>query len=117
MTSQPTLFDIARTERDRVLDSLASNHSTYIGFVRAIAREIAVRTGIVTIDDVREALSLRDLPMPKDVGIDTRVFGTVFRSKEFEAVGERTTTRAAWAQRVGRNRSSVTIYRFREEAA
>ena len=114
---QPTLFEIARTERDRVLDALASNHTTYIGFIRAIAREIAVRYGQVTIDEVREALALRDLPMPQDVGIDTRVFGTVFRAKEFEAIGQRETTRAAWAQRVGRNRSSVTIYRFREEAA
>lgn len=102
-----------RGERDRILAAIASDpaHKVYLSFIRPIARELAQRHGLVTIDDVREELKRRDLPLPGEVGIDERVFGTLFRCKDFIAVAQRPTTRKEWAQRVGRARSNVTVYR------
>ena len=117
MIVQQTLFETARTERDDILARLAAKHTTYLEFVRAIARELAVRHWSVTIDDVREELAARKLPMPADIGADERVFGALFRSKEFEAIGTRATTRMEFAARVGAQRSRVTVYRIRKEAA
>ena len=99
-----------RAERDRILELLAGKHTTYLTFCRAIAREIAMRAGSVSIDEVRTELLARDLPMPSDIGADERIFGTLFRSKDFRAIGHRTTSRADWAQRVGVNRAQITVY-------
>lgn len=110
MTEQLSLISMGRTERDRILQALADNHTTYLTFVRAIARELAMRRGAVSIDDVRDELRRRDLPMPAEIGADERVFGALFRCKDFRAIGHRTTTRTEWAQRVGVNRSQVTVY-------
>ena len=102
-----------RTERDRIMESLEANHFTYLGFVRGIARDIARRDGIVSIDEVRAELTARDLPLPHDIGADERIFGALFRGSEFRPVGRRKTSRADWAQRVGENRSQVTVYEVR----
>lgn len=110
------LFGAQRTERDRVLIALAEKHVTYLEFCRAIAREIAARVGSVSIDEVRDELHNRDLPMPGEIGADERVFGALFRAKEFRAIGHRTTSRAAWAQRVGINRAQITVYALRATA-
>ncbi len=111
------LFSPGRSERDRIMQALSDKHTTYLEFVRAIAREIAVRVGEVSIDEVRTELAARDLPMPAEIGVDERVFGTLFRSKEFRAIGSRATSRRDWAQRVGANRSQVTVYEFRAVSA
>lgn len=111
--SQISLFE-AKSERDRILDAIAERpeQRVYLGFVRPIAREIAARNGSVCIDDVREELKRRDLPMPHEVGLDARVFGALFRCGDFVAVEQRPTTRTAWAARVGRARCNVTVYRL-----
>ena len=103
-----------RTERDRVLDALASNREGYLAGVRALAIECARALGEITIDDVRERMAEVGYPMPSDVGADERCFGTLLRCKEFVAVGQRPTTRLEWAARVGKARSNVTVYRLRE---
>lgn len=102
-----------RGERERILAAIAEDpaHKVYLSFIRPIARELAQRHGSVTIDDVRAELQRRDLPLPKEVGIDERVFGALFRCKDFVPVAQRPTTRTDWAQRVGKARSNVTVYR------
>ena len=116
MAAQLSFLD-GISERDRILAAFAENHRTYLEAVRAFAREIVRRDGIVTIDAVRFELERRDFPMPGEVGIDERVFGCVFRSGDFEPVSQCATTRREWAARVGRARSSVTVYRLRESAS
>lgn len=115
MTQQLSFLG-AVSERDRILQAFQENHKPYIEAVRAFARDIARRVGTVSIDAVREELQRRDFPMPAEVGIDERVFGTLFRCKEFVAIAQRPTTRVEWAARVGRARSNVTVYRLSEAA-
>jgi len=111
MTAQLSFF-AGIGERNRILEAFAKNHREYLAAVRAFARDIARRDGIVTIDAVRFELEHRQFPMPAEVGIDERVFGTVFRCKDFVAISQRPTTRHDWAARVGRARSNVTVYRL-----
>lgn len=52
----------------------------YLARARQIARQIAMRNGEVTINDVRE-----HCPPPE--GVDPRVMGAILRKPEFIAVG------------------------------
>lgn len=115
MSAQLSMFD-AVTERDRILATMAEHHGVYLEALRAFAREIALRKGEVCIDDVREEIARRQFPMPKDIGADERIFGSLFKGKDFRAVGLRRTTREAWAARVGTSRDGVTVYRLVEVA-
>jgi hypothetical protein len=106
----------AREARDRILEKLAANHYDYLTALRSFAREHALRHGRVSIDDVRDAIAREDYFMPQDIGMrDERVFGAVFRTDDFVPVAEEQTRRKAWAQRVGRARSGVLVYRLREQ--
>lgn len=107
----------AVAERDRIIAAFEANHATYLTAVRAFAREIAMRNGVVCIDDLRSELERRDFPMPREIGCDERIFGAVFCKAEFRPIGQRRTMREAWAKRVGAGRSAVTIYKLRDEAA
>lgn len=114
--TQMALVGFARGERDRIMDAIASNHRTYLEFIRSLAREIAARSGNVSIDEVRAEMAQRDWPMPEEIGADARVFGALFRVPEFVPVGRRVTRRAEVAARVGRARSEVTVYEWRVKA-
>ncbi len=111
MTAQLSFFD-AQSQRDRILAALAANAPAWLAAVRAFAKEIAHREGTVTIDEVREALQSSGFPMPHEVGLDTRVFGAVFRCPDFLAVCQRPTRRAARIARSGVGASYVTVYRL-----
>lgn len=102
----------AQSERERILAAIAEDpaHKVYLSFVRPIARELAQRNGTVTIDDVRAEMKRRDMPLPAEVGIDERVFGTLFRGKEFIAISQRPTTRRERIARSGVGASLVTVY-------
>lgn len=115
MSVQLAMFE-ALSERDRILQAFAQNHPAYLAGLRAYARDIARRTGEVTIDEVRAAIERDGYPMPQDIGCDARVFGTLFKTSEFRAIGMRRTTRSAWAARVGRSRDAVTVYALRDTA-
>ena len=115
MTAQLAFFG-AVAERDRILSAFAANHKTYIEALRAFAREIALRNDVVAIDDLRSEIERRGFPMPQEIECDERVFGSVFRCKDFVPVGQRPTTRRAWATRVGVTRSAVVIYKLRDAA-
>ncbi len=112
MTLQLSLLS-AQSERERILAAIAADpaHKVYLSFVRPVARELAQRNGTVTIDDVRAEMQRRDMPMPAEVGIDERVFGTLFRCKEFIAISQRPTTRRERIARAGVGASFVTVYK------
>lgn len=116
MTAQLDIFT-ALTTRDRILDALAANHAQYLAELREIARYVAQRNGEVTIDDVRSEIVRRGYPMPAEIGADERVFGVVFRCRDFTPIGQRKTSRKEWAARVGVARSAVTVYVLRTVAA
>lgn len=99
------------SDRDRIIAAFQQNHRTYLEALRGFARDLARKHGEVTVDDVRAECERRAFPLPDDVGIDARVLGALFSTKEFIAVAQRPTTRKEWAQRVGRARSNVTVYR------
>ena len=105
-------FFSAFTERERILESFASNHPVYLAALRAFAREIALRQGSVTIDDVRDRIDAESFPMPAEVGIDSRILGTLFRSADFVAVGQRLTRRRERIARSGSGASLVCIYKL-----
>lgn len=107
----------AVSERDKILTAMAANHRVYLESLRAFAREIALRKGEVSIDDVRTEVERRAFPMPRDIGADERILGSLFKTKEFFPIGMRRTTRDAWAARVGRSRDAVTVYRLSERVA
>lgn len=117
VSTQLALLD-AISERDRVLAAIAQKRENgiYLQFVRPIARELAQRNGYVSIDDVRAELQRRDFPLPEEAGLDSRVFGALFRCKAFIAVTQRPTTRIAVAARWGRARSNVTVYKLADVA-
>lgn len=101
------------SERDRILASLRDNHPAYLELLRAYGREHAAVHGTVTIDDVRTKALQRDLPMPEDLGIDSRLLGVVLRHPDFTAVGHQLSTRPERVARSGRNASFITIYKLR----
>lgn len=109
--TQLAFFD-GRAERDRIIAAFQSNHRTYLEALRGFARDIARRAGEVTVDDVRDECAVRDFPLPDEVGIDARVLGALFNTKDFQPIAQRPTTRKEWANRVGRARSNVTVYRL-----
>lgn len=106
--NQLSMFD----ERNRILDAFQRNHRQYVEAVRAFARDIARRDGVVTIDAVRFELEHRDFPMPAEVGIDSRVFGTLFRCKDFIPVSQQPTSRQERIARAGVGASYITVYRL-----
>ena len=110
--TQLALFDGVQ-ERDRILAAMSENHRVYLTTLRSFAREYALRHGSVTIDDVRGLCAQRRFPMPSEIGADERVFGTVFRSSEFVAVGSRLSSREERIARSGRGSSHVTVYEVR----
>lgn len=117
MSAQLSIFE-ALSARDRMLEAIAQSpkQQVYLRFVRPIARELARRNGCVAVDDVREELCRRDLPLPAELGIDARVFGTLFRGKEFVAIAQRPTRCAERIARAGVGASYVTVYRLAEVA-
>lgn len=115
MSVQASLFD-GLAERNRIIESMRQNHKIYLTALRSFARVHAMQHGEVTIDDVRDAIAREQYPMPAEVGCDERVFGSLFTTKEFAAIGQRPTRREEWAKRVGRARSFVTVYRLKPAA-
>ena len=98
------------SERDRIIAAFQANHKTYLESLRAFARDIARRDGQVSVDEVRDECARREFPLPDDVGIDARVLGALFATREFRPIGQRPTTRTGWANRVGKARCNVTVY-------
>lgn len=115
MTAQLGFFD-GLSERNRILTAMADKHAIYLNALRSFAREIALRVGSVTIDDVREEMERREFPMPSAIGADDRILGALFTRAEFQALRQIPTRRSEWAKRVGRARSFVTVYRLRGAA-
>lgn len=108
-----TLFEAA-AERERAMARLMSNpkNAVFLNTCRSMAREICGRRGEVCIDDVRELLAQRGYEIPKDA----RVFGPVFRSKEFVPVRKIDSTRPERIARAGRGASGIWIYKLRSAA-
>lgn len=113
---QPTLFEAAKSQRDQIMDAMEAEpaHSVYLRFARTVALDLGHRNGFVTIDDVRAELARQDFPMPGEVGLDARVFGVLFRCKNFVAVEQRPTARKERLARAGIGASYITVYRIRE---
>lgn len=65
---------------EKVLPLLEMSAPEYLDAARAIAREIAVQKGSVTIDDVR-------LRLPPPESVDARVMGAVLAPREFTCIG------------------------------
>ncbi len=103
----------ARQCRERVLDAVEAAHAAYLDTLRDLAVEIARRQGTVSIDDVRDEMPVRNVPLPSEVGIDSRIMGSVFRSAAFVAIGQQPTRRAERIARSGAGASHVTMYRLR----
>lgn len=108
--TQLAFFD-GRSERDRIIASFQANHKTYLEALRGFARDLARKNGQVCIDDVHAECKLREFPLPKEVGIDARVLGALFNTKEFVPVAQRLTTRRERVARAGTGASLVTVYR------
>jgi len=104
----------ARGVREDILDRITAGNAAYLEGLRELARSLANASedGTVTIDDVREAVRDLHLPMPREVRIDERVFGVVFRGAGFEALGQRPTRRAERIARAGAGASHITVYRL-----
>ena len=72
--------------KENALDLLEETRSAFLAECRRVAYAVALNNGRVTIDDVRDRL---ELPQ----GVDGRVFGAVFNSKEWERIGYTQTKR------------------------
>lgn len=72
--------------RDEALEILENTRMEFVTECRNQANRLISLNGQVTIDDVRELC-----PLPK--GIDGRVYGAVFNTKDFKCVGYTTTKR------------------------
>lgn len=107
--TQLAFFD-GRSERDRIIASFQANHRTYLEALRGFARDLGRKNGEVTVDDVREECKLRDFPLPHEVGIDARVLGALFSTKEFVPVAQRPTRRGDRIARAGVGASYITVY-------
>ncbi|MDB5094539.1 MAG: hypothetical protein JWO85_2640 [Candidatus Eremiobacteraeota bacterium] len=103
----------ARQGRERALDAVEAANAAYLDTLRGLATEIARREGTVSIDDLRDEMPVRNVPLPSEVGIDNRVLGAVFRSAAFVAIGQQPTRRAERLARSGAGASHVTTYRLR----
>lgn len=57
-----------------------TNRAEFLKYARWMAKQLAEKRGVITIDDVREVVSLPE-------GIDGRAFGAVFNTPEWETVG------------------------------
>lgn len=95
---QPDLFSSA------VLPLFEQHRRDWLESARAVARHLAFQNGSVTIDDVRQFCA------PPE-GIDPRVCGAVFRTKDFEPTGAyRKSARSACHNR------PVAVFRLKEVA-
>jgi hypothetical protein len=74
------MMDLAGQERDDALALLEKCRAEYLAIARAKAREIAVKAGRVTVDDVRAAC-------PPPSAVDPRVMGAIFNTPEWQKVG------------------------------
>jgi hypothetical protein len=90
-----------RELRDEALAYIECARSKWLGTARFEAIKIAVNKGQVTINDLREVISL-----PEDFSPNT--WGAVFKSKDFEAVGYTQASHAAAHARV------VRIYKLKQ---
>lgn len=70
--------------KEEALELLESKRMEFVSLCRNVATSIYKINGQVTIDDVRQRVELPE-------GVDGRVFGAVFNSKEWEKVGYTTT--------------------------
>jgi len=81
---QTTIFDLqsGRMARDAAIARVISNNESVVATLRGIARILAQRRGVVTMDDVRQVAN--------DYGIvpdHPNVFGAVFHARGWEPVG------------------------------
>lgn len=67
-------------ETEEWRERLETAHAEWIAEARQLAREIAIRKGCVTSDDIWDAC-------PPPATIDSRVMGAVFSRHEFEQTG------------------------------
>jgi hypothetical protein len=107
----PGLEPFGKRERD--LEFFRERHDDYLRGAREFAKDFAVRFGSLAVDDVRLELERHGYPTPDELGIDGRVLGALFRSKEFVAIKQRPTHRQARIARSGRGASFVTVYALR----
>jgi hypothetical protein len=113
MISQLSLFE-ARAERDRRIQYFIDNHGEYLKGIREFAKDFARQHGLVAIDNVREELKRHGYPTPEEMKIDSRIFGAVFKSKDFIPVGNRKTFREERGARSGRLSTFITVYQLSE---
>jgi hypothetical protein len=112
MSGQMNLFEL-QAERDRRIQYFIDHHSEYLTGVREFAKDYASLHGQVAIDNVREELKRHGYPTPEEMKIDSRIFGAVFKSKDFVAVGSRKTFREERGARSGRLSAFITVYELR----
>jgi hypothetical protein len=66
--------------KEEALDILEATRSEFLFKARSIAMEVVKKKGVVSTDDIR-----MELDIPK--GVDGRVMGAVFNTKEWVGVG------------------------------
>lgn len=69
-----------RAIKDRQLDIFEQREHEFLTRCRQVAQMIAMTQGEVSINDVRGLVNLPD-------GVHPSVFGAVFRTKQFKAIG------------------------------
>jgi len=92
-------LEAATVLRDRCIKQVADNNIHFLEVARNVARRIAMRQGEVTSDDVRRECQLEPL--------HHNAWGAVFRGKEWQAVGYRT------SHIVSRHGGSQKVWRLR----
>lgn len=104
-------------EFERICAHWQADHPAYLAMLRAHAVAFAREHGEVTIDNLRERMTNYNIPFPAQIGLDTRIFGSVLRGcPELHIVTFRRTSRDEWAKRVGTARNLVAVYRLRGDA-
>ena len=79
MNQEPLNFDEAIVRRDRGLKQVADNNQHFLEVARNVARQVAMRRGTATSDDVRRECTLDPL--------HPNAWGAVFKGKEWEWTG------------------------------
>lgn len=117
MSAQLAFFGLG--ERERILAAMRENCAIYLTALRSFAREIALRQGLVSIDDVRRLIAERDFPGAKELGLPAgeRIYGTVFSGAEWVPVRQVLSSRPERVARSGRGSSYIWQYRLRGVAA
>jgi hypothetical protein len=87
--------EVGRKLRDSQLDFFEVRDEEFLAQCRAVAVACAQQNGTVSINDVRERVSI-------PIGMSPSVLGAVFKGKRFESVGFTEATHAAAHARVVR---------------